>query len=101
MRIKKPTPMKAKHTRKLGFDEGLSGTPMLRCAVNYMAEFPETKKLVMVSEVYCEVAKVFGTTVTAAERNIRFATRKAGYGGVTSGILRDFAQRVRDGEFRD
>lgn len=92
--------MKAKHTRELGFDEGLSGTPKIRWAVNYMAEFPETQKVSMVNDVYYEVAKAFDCTVAAAERNIRFALRKAGYGGVASAVLRDFAQRVRDGEFR-
>ena len=91
-----------KHTRGLGFREGISGTRYLRDAVNFILEQPPEDRPALTKEVYPAVAKKYGKNVCAIERGIRHTIARSDCPeswGTNSDVIFELAQRCRDGEF--
>lgn len=86
--------MTEKATKILGLPENLSGTPMIRRAVEMVAAVVPPNRPQMI-EIYAAVGREFGATMVQAERNMRNAVRKAGYVERLSQLLFEWALEER------
>lgn len=90
-----------KDTLEMGFSERHSGTKMLRYAANYAAAQMRDSyewRLMVTKNIYPEVARVFRSTPTRVERNIRMAVVCAGYDMTNSEVIAQLAERARESE---
>lgn len=93
-----------KHTKELGFREGISGTQYLREAVNYILEQPSEERPWLTKEVYPAVAEKYGKRVSAIERGIRHTIARCDSDeikGTNGDVIWELVQRCREGEFND
>lgn len=91
-----------RHTKELGFKEGLSGTRYIRDAVNYILSKPETEPVVLTRDVYVVVGRKYGKTWPQVERCVRHAIEScesAEFHGKPLDVIMELVARCREGEF--
>lgn len=87
-------------TMEMGFAEHHAGTKMLRYAANYAARESRSYewRMMVTKNIYPVVARVFGSTPSRVERNIRAAAKAAGYSMTNAELIAQLTERAKEGE---